>query len=100
MLTSLPKQITIITIIGGCIFTIPRFRAPKWRFVRAVVFGIILLSGAVPMTHAARHFGRAQAAQQMGWWFLVTEACLYVFGAVIYAVTELQLLIYAGQLQI
>ncbi|KAF4632767.1 hypothetical protein G7Y89_g5355 [Cudoniella acicularis] len=78
-------EITVITIIGGLIFTIPRFRAPKWRFVRAVVFGIILLSGAVPMTHAANLFGREQAALQMGWWWLVLEAGLYVTGACIYA---------------
>lgn len=80
-------KITAITIIGGVICTIPRFRAPKWRFVRAVLFGCILLSGAVPMTHAANQFGREQAAKQMGWWWLVVEACMYVVGALIYAVS-------------
>ncbi|KAH8676603.1 hemolysin III family channel protein [Tricladium varicosporioides] len=78
-------EITIITIVGGLIFTIPRFREPKWRFIRALVFGIILLSGAVPMTHAAELFGRKQAALQMGWYWLVLEACLYITGACIYA---------------
>jgi adiponectin receptor len=81
-------KITLITISGGSICTIPRFRAPKWRFVRAVLFGFILLSGAVPMTHAANHFGREQAAQQMGWWWLVIEACMYVTGALVYAVSR------------
>lgn len=64
----------------------PKFRAPKWRVVRAIVFGIIFLSGAVPMTHAVRKFGYEQAAKQMGWWWLILEASLYVMGALIYAV--------------
>lgn len=63
----------------------PKFRAPKWRVVRAIVFGIIFLSGAVPMTHAVRKFGYEQAAKQMGWWWLILEASLYVTGALIYA---------------
>lgn len=56
--------------------------------MRAVLFGLILLSGAVPMTQAANVFGREQAARQMGWWWLVVEACCYVVGAVIYAVSS------------
>lgn len=74
----------------------PKFRAPKWRVVRAIVFGIIFLSGAVPMTHAVRKFGYEQAAKQMGWWWLILEASLYVTGALIYAVcfpSSLQLLV-------
>lgn len=39
------------------------------------------------MTHAVRTFGREQAAKQMGWWWLVVEACMYVIGALIYAVS-------------
>jgi adiponectin receptor len=39
------------------------------------------------MTHAANAFGREQAAKQMGWWWLVVEACMYVIGALIYAVS-------------
>jgi adiponectin receptor len=39
------------------------------------------------MTHAARTFGREQAAKQMGWWWLILEACLYITGAMIYAVS-------------
>ncbi|KAG9231125.1 hemolysin-III related-domain-containing protein [Amylocarpus encephaloides] len=78
-------EITAITIIGGLICTIPRFRAPKYRVVRATVFGIIFFSGAVPMTHALKAFGREQVAKQMGWNWLVAEACLYVTGAMIYA---------------
>ena len=38
------------------------------------------------MTHAARSFGREQAARQMGWYWLLLEACLYMTGATIYAV--------------
>lgn len=56
--------------------------------MRAVLFGCILLSGAVPMTHAANAFGRDQAAKQMGWWWLVVEAFMYVIGALIYAVSR------------
>lgn len=42
------------------------------------------------MTHAVNHFGRQQAALQMGWYWLVVEAFMYVTGAVIYAVSRSQ----------
>jgi len=43
------------------------------------------------MTHAANTFGREQAAKQMGWWWLVVEACMYVIGALIYAVSSVSM---------
>jgi adiponectin receptor len=39
------------------------------------------------MTHAVRVFGREQASKQMGWWWLILEACLYIAGATLYAVS-------------
>ncbi|CAG8983548.1 hypothetical protein HYALB_00004349 [Hymenoscyphus albidus] len=78
-------QITLITSLGALICAMPKFRAPKWRIARAVVFGFIFFSGAIPMTHAVKKFGYEKAAQQMGWWWLILEASLYVMGATIYA---------------
>lgn len=67
--------------------TNPRFRAPKWRGVRAFLFVSIGWSGAIPMTHAVQKWGRAQVDAQMGWDILFLEGLLYITGAIIYAVT-------------
>lgn len=66
--------------------TNPRFRAPKWRGVRAFLFVSIGWSGAIPMTHAVQKWGRAQVDAQMGWDILFLEGLLYITGAIIYAV--------------
>lgn len=80
-------QITVITMACATFCTNPRFRAPKWRGVRAFLFVSIGWSGAIPMTHAVQKWGRAQVDAQMGWNILFLEGLLYITGAIIYAVT-------------
>ncbi|TID22807.1 HlyIII-domain-containing protein [Venturia nashicola] len=77
--------ITIITLACATFCTNPRFRAPKWRGVRAFLFVSIGWSGAIPMTHAVQKWGRAQVDAQMGWDILFLEGLLYITGAFIYA---------------
>ncbi|OAL05236.1 hemolysin-III channel protein-like protein Izh2 [Phaeosphaeriaceae sp. SRC1lsM3a] len=77
----------IVAIVGSAamLCSIPRFRTPKWRWVRATLFVAIGWSGAFPMTHAAQTFGIEQAHRQMGWWFFIVEGLCYITGAIIYA---------------
>jgi predicted membrane channel-forming protein YqfA (hemolysin III family) len=82
-------QITIITLACATFCTNPKFRTPKWRKVRALLFCSIGWSGAIPMTHAVQKWGRAKVDAQMGWNLLFLEGLLYITGAIIYAVTTI-----------
>jgi len=77
--------ITAITTTAAVFVGNPRFRTPKWRRVRAILFVAIGWSGAIPMTHAVQKWGRAQVDAQMGWDLLFLEGLCYITGALIYA---------------
>ncbi|KAF2823526.1 HlyIII-domain-containing protein [Ophiobolus disseminans] len=77
--------ITAIVTTAATFCSLPRFRTPKWRWVRATLFCAIGWSGAFPMTHAAQTFGIEQANRQMGWWYFIVEGLSYITGAIIYA---------------
>ncbi|KAF2019241.1 mPR-like GPCR protein [Aaosphaeria arxii CBS 175.79] len=81
-------SVGIAVVVCACatLCSIPRFRAPQWRWARASVFTAIGWLGALPMTHAAQSWGIEQAHKQMGWWYLILEGLSYGSGAALYAV--------------
>jgi adiponectin receptor len=81
-------QIVAIVTASATFCSLPRFRTPKWRWVRATLFCAIGWTGGFPMTHAAQSFGIEQAHKQMGWWYFIMEGLSYIFGANVYAVSQ------------
>lgn len=74
-----------ITFSCAIFCTKPRFRTPKWRNVRAVLFVAIGCYGALPMTHMAEKWGRPKANEIIGWNLMFWEGMSYGAGAAIYA---------------
>jgi adiponectin receptor len=49
------------------------------------------------MTHAAQVWGIEQADRQMGWWYFIAEGLSYISGAIIYAVSRMNVLEVGGR---
>ena len=86
----LTKFLQILSIILACAMfcTIPRFRHPKWRNVRAFLFVSIGFYGFLPMNHMAQKWGRPKANEMIGWNLMFVEGLSYGGGAAIYAVSS------------
>ena len=80
----------LVVIATAIVVLFPQFRTPAWRPFRAFMFVAMGLSAVVPVFHGIRVFGVEQLNQQMGLSWLVTQGFLYILGAGIYAVSELQ----------
>ena len=79
---------TMICSIGlGCAFVsiLPRFRTPRWRPFRAVMFVGMGLSAVFPVLHGLRLFGFDRMRRQIGLNWLLLQGFLYILGAAIYA---------------
>lgn len=79
---------SMISLLGiGCatVSTIPRFRTPTWRPFRATMFVAMGLSAVFPIIHGLAAFGFSQMRKQIGFWWLLLQGCLYILGAIIYA---------------
>lgn len=68
------------------VVTMPRFRTPEWRPLRAASFVAMGLSAVVPVLHGVRIYGVAQLQAQMGLSWVIFQGALYITGAIVYAV--------------
>ncbi|KAL8811281.1 MAG: hypothetical protein Q9200_001916 [Gallowayella weberi] len=81
------SMIVFLGAVCTALLTVPGFQTVKWKHFRTAMFLAVGLSGVLPMSHAVRLFGVAQANLQMGWSWFVWEAVFYISGAMIYANT-------------
>ncbi|EMC92723.1 hypothetical protein BAUCODRAFT_37623 [Baudoinia panamericana UAMH 10762] len=78
-------MITSIGVGTLAVVTLPRFRSPELRPVRAAMFVAMGLSAVFPVIHGAWRYGAAQMERQMGLSWVISQGVLYIAGAVIYA---------------
>ncbi|CZT53056.1 related to adiponectin receptor protein 1 [Rhynchosporium secalis] len=81
---------TMITVFGAsCAYLTlsPKVRAPKWRAFRALMFVLLGLSAILPVVHGVFLYGMTVVNTRIVFvpW-LLTEALMYILGAVVYAV--------------
>ncbi|XMA09759.1 hypothetical protein WAI453_002550 [Rhynchosporium graminicola] len=82
---------TMMTVFGAaCAFLTlsPKVRAPKWRAFRALIFVLLGLSAIIPVVHGVFLYGMTVVNTRIVFvpW-LLTEALMYILGAVVYAVS-------------
>ncbi|KZZ98843.1 Hly-III-related protein [Moelleriella libera RCEF 2490] len=65
---------------------VERFRTPKWRPYRALLFIGLGLSGVVPVVHGIVMYGYREVEDRMSLSWSILQGALYIFGAVLYAV--------------
>lgn len=77
---------TLLGSICACISLMDRFRSRSFRPVRAMMFVLYGLSGALPVVSACWEFGYEEAKNRFCLNWLLAEAFFYIFGAFLYAV--------------
>ncbi|KAM0555802.1 hypothetical protein ACHAPJ_006199 [Fusarium lateritium] len=78
----------VICILGvGCALVswVERFRTPKWRPYRTMMFIGLGTSGVVPVIHGAFIYGLQGLEDRMSLSWVVLHGIMYIFGAVLYA---------------
>jgi adiponectin receptor len=77
----------MISFGSACAFITfnPRFRTPKYRPFRAAMFVALGGAGVIPVLHGVSLFGVATLEERIGMRWVLSEAVLYIVGAVIYA---------------
>ncbi len=75
----------------GCatVSWVERFRTSAWRPYRAAMFISLGVSGVVPILHGIRSHGYQYFEDRMGLSWVILQGALYIFGAVLYAVSGL-----------
>lgn len=82
-------QLLILGFGCGVASWVERFRTPQWRPYRAAMFVCFGLSSVVPVCHGVQLHGYADLVDRLGLNWILLEGFLYVFGAFLYAVSEL-----------
>ena len=84
-------QILTITIFCAIFCSIPQFRRPQWRNLRAFLFLSVGFYGCLPMAHIVEQYGRSKADEMIGWNLMFLEGMSYFAGALIYAASRTHL---------
>lgn len=83
------EQITTIGAATLAMISLPKFRTPTWRPVRALMYVAMGLSAVIPVVHGIQIYGIKQLERQMGLSYVVSQGVLYITGAALYAVRQL-----------
>ncbi|KAI1866571.1 hypothetical protein JX265_007872 [Neoarthrinium moseri] len=89
----LPQLMTVylygIFLLGlgcGIVSWVERFRTPRWRPYRAMMFVGLGVSGVLPVCHGITIYGYHDLEARMGLNWVLFQGFLYIFGAFLYAV--------------
>lgn len=89
----MPQLMTIylygIFLLGlgcGVVSWVEKFRTPKWRPYRAMMFVGLGLSGVLPVCQGILIYGYEDLERRMGLNWVLLQGFLYIFGAFLYAV--------------
>lgn len=88
----MPQLMTVylygIFLLGfgcGVVSWVERFRTPKWRPYRAMMFVGLGLSGVIPVCQSVLIYGYSNLNRRMGLNWVLFQGFLYIFGAFLYA---------------
>ncbi|CAM1507534.1 Fc.00g071750.m01.CDS01 [Cosmosporella sp. VM-42] len=80
--------LSLIFLLGtgcGLVSWIERFRTPRWRPYRTMMFIGLGVSGVVPIIHGATIYGFQGLEDRMSLSWVALHGAMYIFGAVLYA---------------
>lgn len=80
-------QIFLLGLGCGVVSWIERFRTPRWRPYRALVFVGLGVSGIVPVCHGLSIYGYRGLDERMGLNWVLLQGLLYILGAFLYGVS-------------
>ncbi|ETS86622.1 hypothetical protein PFICI_00450 [Pestalotiopsis fici W106-1] len=70
----------------GIVSWVEKFRTPKWRPYRAMMFVGLGLSGVLPVCQGVLIYGYHDLERRMGLNWVLLQGFLYIFGAFLYAI--------------
>ncbi|KAM0807173.1 hypothetical protein AB5N19_07512 [Seiridium cardinale] len=78
--------ICLLGVGCGIVSWVERFRTPKWRPYRAMMFVGLGVSGVLPVCQGIAIYGYHDLEKRMGLNWVIFQGFLYIFGAFLYAV--------------